>query len=74
MRTAEIETRDIGTAVHLDVSKLNVIASVGNFLKDCIVVIKSVTVLVDISQLNCFTEFNRSLVWFFFANNHSEER
>src|SRR5512147_2034691 len=69
----EVEFSDIGTAVHLLGAQPDGILAVGDRLPDGLLRIKLVTALVNIGELDRFSQAYRAGIGCFLADNHLEE-
>src|SRR5215471_1738545 len=74
VRAFEIEPADIGARLHFAIAKLDHIIAAGDLLEHRLLAIERVARLIDIAELDCLADADRTVVGPVLAHDHAEQR
>src|SRR5262249_61806178 len=71
--TLEVERSAIGARIHFLLAEKDHVVAVGNLFPDRLLAVERVPRLVDIAEMNRFTDLYGSFVGFFLSDDHAEQ-
>src|SRR5215471_15324943 len=73
VRAFEIEPADIGARLHFAIAELEHIVAAGDLLEHRLLTIQRVARLINIAELDCLADADRTVVGLVLAHDHAEQ-